>query len=584
MSTKKLKSGFNLLPKNRSLVTNEAIVELLELTTKLLELHGENDFKIRNFQNAAFNLDKTTADLATVPLAELSLLPGVGKSMASKIDEIRCTGTLKDLNDLLAQTPEGILDMFRIKGIGPKKIRVIWKELGITDTQQLLLACENGEIAKLKGFGEKTQETIHTNLLFLQSKSSKLRMDVAQVLAEVLCEALEKQFPTQITGEVRQKAEIVDLIQLVTAAENPAEVQDFLNTLEFVQQDEKASTPFIWRGKFLDRNIPVEVRISRPQAFINQVFIRSSSPEHLTQPVAHSTLLKTALKEPHDTEEAIYADLALPYLSPELRNGTDELSPESLQRLPDLITWEALKGTVHNHSTWSDGKHTLEQMARAAADLGLQYLGIADHSKSATYANGLNEERIYQQHQEIDQLNERFRTEGLAFHIFKGIESDILGDGSLDYDTEVLKTFDFVVASVHSNLKMTEEKAMQRLIRAIENPYTTIIGHPTGRLLLSRPGYPVDEQKLIDACAANGVVLELNASPYRLDADWRWIPYALEKGVRISINPDAHHIEGYQDMHYGVAVARKGGLTRQMTFNTLTQSEMQAYLTQRKIG
>lgn len=565
-------------------MTNEAIVELLELTTKLLELHGENDFKIRNFQNAAFNLDKTTADLTTVPVAELSLLPGVGKSMASKIDEIRRTGTLKDLNDLLTQTPEGILDMFRIKGIGPKKIRVIWKELGITDTQQLLLACENGEIAKLKGFGEKTQETIHTNLLFLQSNSSKLRMDVAQVLAEVLCEALEKQFPTQITGEVRQKAEIVDLIQLVTAAENPAEVQKFLNTLEFVQQDEKASTPFIWRGKFLDRNIPVEVRISRPQTFINQVFIRSSSPEHLTQSVAHSTLLKTALKEPHDTEEAIYAELGLPYLSPELRNGTDELSPESLQRLPDLITWEALKGTVHNHSTWSDGKHTLEQMARAAADLGLQYLGIADHSKSATYANGLSEERIYQQHQEIDQLNERFLTEGLAFHIFKGIESDILGDGSLDYDTEILKSFDFVVASVHSNLKMTEEKAMQRLIRAIENPYTTIIGHPTGRLLLSRPGYPVDEQKLIDACAANGVVLELNASPYRLDADWRWIPYALEKGVRISINPDAHHIEGYQDMHYGVSVARKGGLTRQMTFNTLTQSEMQAYLTQRKIG
>lgn len=565
-------------------MTNEAIVELLELTTKLLELHGENDFKIRNFQNAAFNLDKTTADLTTVPLAELSLLPGVGKSMASKIDEIRRTGTLKDLNDLLAQTPEGILDMFRIKGIGPKKIRVIWKELGITDTQQLLLACENGEIAKLKGFGEKTQETIHTNLLFLQSNSSKLRMDVAQVLAEVLCEALEKQFPTQITGEVRQKAEIVDLIQLVTAAENSAEVQKFLNTLEFVQQDEKASTPFIWRGKFLDRSIPVEVRISRPQAFINQVFIRSSSPEHLTQPVAHSTLLKTTLKEPHDTEEAIYAELGLPYLSPELRNGTDELSPESLQRLPDLITWEALKGTVHNHSTWSDGKHTLEQMARAAADLGLQYLGIADHSKSATYANGLSEERIYQQYQEIDHLNERFRAEGLDFHIFKGIESDILGDGSLDYDTEVLKSFDFVVASVHSNLKMTEEKAMQRLIRAIENPYTTIIGHPTGRLLLSRPGYPVDERKLIDACAANGVVLELNASPYRLDADWRWIPYALEKGVRISINPDAHHIEGYQDMHYGVAVARKGGLTRQMTFNTLTQSEMQAYLSQRKIG
>lgn len=563
-------------------VTNEEIVEIFELTTKLLELHGENEFKIRNYQNAAFNLDKTTVDLLTAPVEELSMIPGVVKSMATKIEEIRTTGSLKDLQDLLVLTPEGILEMFRIKGIGPKKIRTIWKELGITDTQQLLLACENGDIAKLKGFGEKTQETIHTNLLFLQSNSSKLRMDAAMVLAEVLFDALEKKYPVEITGEVRRKLEIVELIQLVVSSEHPAEVQSFLNTLEFLTPEEKASTPFIWRGRFLERTISVEVRISKPQQFVNQVFIHSSDEKHLIQPLGTTTLLKTALQEPHDSEEAIYAKLGMPYLSAELRNGELEFDPAFQSK--KLITWDALKGTVHNHSTWSDGKHTLEQMARAAADLGLEYLGIADHSKSATYANGLSEERVYQQHQQVDELNAQFKQEGLNFKIFKGIESDILGDGSLDYSSEVLKTFDFVVASVHSNLKMTEERAMQRLITAIENSFTTIIGHPTGRLLLSRPGYPVDHQKLIDACAANGVILELNASPYRLDVDWRWIPYALEKGVVVSINPDAHHIEGYLDMHYGVAVARKGGLTQEMTFNALSREAVEAYFTKRKIG
>lgn len=563
-------------------MTNEAIVELLELTAKLLELHGENDFKIRGYSTAVFNLDKSTADLSSLTLAELSLQPGVGKSIASKIDEIRTTGTSKELTELLSKTPEGILEMFRIKGIGPKKIRVIWQELGITDTRELMLACENGEIARLKGFGEKTQETIRTNLLFLQTNSSKLRMDKAQALAEVLYDTLEKQFRVEITGDVRRKMEVVDEIQLVVGAEDPLAVQRYLNAQDFLQQDEKASTPFTWRGRFTDKHIPVEVTVTQPALFANQVLIRSASEAHLNHVVENTTLLRVASKEPFDSEEAIYAKLGLPYLSPELREGGDEFEPESPRRRPDLITWEALRGTVHNHSTWSDGQHTLEQMARAAAALGLEYLGIADHSKTAFYARGLSEEQILDQHKEIDQLNQKFAAEGLNFRIFRGIESDILSDGSLDYPDDVLASFEFIVASVHSNLTMTEEKAMQRLIRAVENPYTTILGHPTGRLLLSRPGYPVNHTYLIDACAANGVVLELNASPYRLDVDWRWIPYALEKGVLISINPDAHEMDGYLDMHYGVAVARKGGLTVPMTFNALGAADMDAYLRRRR--
>jgi DNA polymerase (family 10) len=265
-----------------------------------------------------------------------------------------------------------------------------------------------------------------------------------------------------------------------------------------------------------------------------------------------------------------------------MREGEFEFDWIQKHNNDQLVTWDSLKGILHNHSTYSDGKNTLAEMANYCRELGFEYLGIADHSKTASYARGLNEVRVAEQHAEIDQLNAQYALGDKPFKILKGIESDILGDGSLDYDEEVLKNFDYIVASVHQNLKMTEEKAMYRLIKAIENPYTTILGHPTGRLLLSRAGYPVDHYKLIDACAANGVVIEINASPYRLDLDWRYIQYALEKNVKLSINPDAHEKEGYFDMHFGVANARKGGLTADMTFNALSLSEMEVYLSGRK--
>jgi DNA polymerase (family X) len=244
----------------------------------------------------------------------------------------------------------------------------------------------------------------------------------------------------------------------------------------------------------------------------------------------------------------------------------------------ELVTWDNLKGILHNHSTYSDGKHSLERMATFCKELGFEYLGIADHSKSAGYANGLSVERVFEQHREIEKLNQQLA----PFKILKGIEADILGDGSLDYDNAVLATFDYVVASVHSNLTMNYDKAMSRLVRAIENPYTTILGHPTGRLLLSRDGYPIDHKLIIDACAANKVVIEINASPWRLDIDWRWIGYCLEKGVMLSINPDAHETDGYFDMHYGVAIGRKGGLTSNMTFNAMTLTDIEVYLKNKK--
>jgi DNA polymerase (family 10) len=276
---------------------------------------------------------------------------------------------------------------------------------------------------------------------------------------------------------------------------------------------------------------------------------------------------------PFNSEHEIYQKAGLAFVEPELREGLNEIELAKENKLPQLITYSDLKGSLHNHSTWSDGVHTLEEMALFCKEnLQLEYLGMCDHSKSAFYANGLNEQRIYAQHQEIDALNAKLA----PFRIFKGIESDILYDGSLDYSDDILKTFDFVVASVHSILRMDEEKATSRIITAIENPYTTILGHPTGRLLLSRKGYPIDYKKVIDACAANNVVIEINANPLRLDLDWRWHRYALEKGVLLSINPDAHRKEGFHDMHYGVLIGRKGGLTPKQCLNSYSLNEITA--------
>jgi len=561
---------------------NASILKLLKLAVNLLELHDENPFKIKSYQNALFNLDKTDAPLGSLSVAELEKLDGVGKSVSAKIDEINQRGTYAELEDLLSKTPEGVIEMFAIKGIGAKKIRSIWKELGIENTQDLLQACENNQVSKLKGFGEKTQETIRQALLFNQANADKLHYSKAEPIAEELKKyLLEKFSPVSESGQVRRKLEIIDCIQLIVAAESPTEVFDWLNQYPQLQIDNKQSSPFAWRGSYQSLSISIEVFVASPRQFTSKLFVHSGAQPHLAHraEAAPGTLLKIALSGEYQSEEQIYAKADLPFIAPELREGLFEFSWIRSHSAQDLVTMEDLKGILHNHSTYSDGHHSLEEMAQYCRDLGYEYLGISDHSKSAYYANGLPEDRIRQQHREIDALNQRLA----PFRIFKGIESDILNDGSLDYSDAVLASFDFVVASIHSNLKMDERRATQRLIKAIENPYTTILGHPTGRLLLRREGYPIDHQAVIDACAEHGVVIEINANPWRLDLDWRWLPYALEKGVIISINPDAHEKNGYHDMKYGVAVARKGGLTRQMTFNALSLAEIQSKLEARKL-
>ena len=533
-------------------MTTEEIARALKLTAQLMELHNENPFKIKSIANAAYKLDKTDIALEGKSLQEMELIEGIGKGIAAKINELQTTGNLKELAVMVEKTPVGVIDMLRVKGIGPKKVGQLWRELEIESIGELLYACNENRLITLKGFGAKTQAEVKKQIEFHEFNRGKFHYASVEQFANNIVEALKKKYNTSLvslTGQMRRKLEVIDNVEILIASESAVTIDDIDNP----------------------SNIAVELITCTPITFYNRLFETTATAAHLSQTgyVADAT---------YGSEQDIYQSLGLQYIEPELREGLKEVALARENKIPELIQVSDLRGILHNHSTYSDGLHSLKEMAEYCKELGYEYLGICDHSQSAFYAEGLKPERVLQQHAEIEELNKAL----FPFKIFKGIESDILNDGSLDYPEEILKTFDFIVASVHSNLKMNEEKATTRLIKAIENPYTTILGHPTGRLLLSRSGYPIDHKKVIDACAANGVVIELNAHPYRLDVDWRWIPYCLEKGVMISINPDAHEKQGYHDMYYGTCVARKGMLTKEMCFNALGREELQGYFEKRR--
>ncbi|PKV66568.1 DNA polymerase/3'-5' exonuclease PolX [Pontibacter ramchanderi] len=561
---------------------NKKIIKLFKLAAELMELHNENPFKVRSYVNGAAALELVEEPLAFKSQAELEGITGVGKSIAARVIEINETGSFTELDQLLSVTPPGVVEMLRIKGIGPKKVRTLWKELGAETVEELLDACEQDKVSKLKGFGAKTQENIKQALLFTQQNRGKLLFAEAEPAALTLQEQVQQALPgaeVALAGDVRRCLEIVEKLELVIGTDKPTEAEAALNRLNELQQDELISGPMVWRGKHSVSGLATEIRFASPINFQNERFIRSSSPEHLSQVfAANKNMLTVARESSHSSEEDIYASAGMAYIAPELREGTNELQLAMENKLPKLLELGDLKGILHNHSTYSDGALTLEQMATYCRDMGYQYLGISDHSKTAAYAGGLREGDVLRQQKEIDELNKKLA----PFKIFKGIESDILGDGSLDYEEDILKSFDFIVASIHSNLNMDEQKATARLITAIENPYTTMLGHPTGRLLLRREGYPINHKMVIDACAANNVIIEINSNPWRLDMDWRWVHYALEKGVMLSINPDAHHTSGYDDMRYGVLVGRKGGLTKEMAFNAKSVEEVEAYFKARK--
>ncbi len=530
----------------------EQIAKTLNLTAQLMELHNANPFKTKTIANAAYRLKKSSIDLSGKSKEELEKIEGIGKSIAQKIYELQTTGELSELNESLAITPIGVVEMMGIKGIGPKKVGQLWRELEIESIGELLYACNENRLIILKGFGAKTQEQVKKQIEFYQSNIGKFHYASVEEFALKLLDLLKKKYNTELvslTGAMRRKCEIIEEIEIIIAHEGAVNVNEIEN----------------------HRSVKVELICCSEQDFYRRLFETTATSTHLEK-------LPTSNIQHPISEKEIYEGLSMQYIEPELREGLDEVALAKENKIPKLIELKDLRGILHNHSTYSDGMNTLKVMAEYCMELGYEYLGICDHSQSAFYAEGLKPDRVFDQHYEIDELNKKLA----PFKIFKGIESDILNDGSLDYEEDILKTFDFIVASVHSNLKMDEEKATVRLIKAIENPYTTILGHPTGRLLLSRPGYPINHKKVIDACAANNVVMELNAHPYRLDVDWRWIHYCLEKGVMVSINPDAHEKEGYHDMYYGTCVARKGMLTKEMCFNTKSLSEMESYFNSRK--
>lgn len=555
-------------------MTNSDISDILKLYADLSELHNGNPFKIKSFAAASFRIDKMPEPLAGKSIEELENTEGIGKSIAAKIIEINTRESFKELDELIEATPKGVREMMQVKGIGPKKIAMIWKEMGVENIGELLYACKENRLAQAKGFGLKTQENVLKQIEFMFVSANKFHyakvLDPALILLGLL-QQTEGVHYASFCGEIRRKLEVLEVIELLISSSDLPGVQQNISACGILT-DIKAVDAVI-SGKY--EGYPVKISLTDDLSFQTELFKQTGSLIHVNK-----VFFKIGSTQKNYASEAeLYKAAKLSYIEPEMRESKGEIEKAANGTLPKLIEFTDLTGPLHNHSTWSDGLNTIAALAQYCKEKGYQYLGMADHSKSAFYANGLSEEKVLVQQKEIAALNEKM---GADFKIFAGIESDILYDGNLDYENEILATFDYVVASVHSVLKMTEEKAMSRLIKAIENPYTTILGHPTGRLLLMREGYPINHHKIIDACAANGVIIEINANPYRLDLDWRYIDYALKKNVKLSINPDAHEIAGFYDMFYGVEVARKGGLSKDMCLNTMSLAELDQYFKNRK--
>jgi len=550
-------------------IDNYYIADQFSLLSRLMDIHGENSFKSKSYAAAAFNIEKLPSQLTEIPAEKLASIKGIGDSTAKKVVEIIQTGKLGALQDLITKTPPGVLEMLNIKGLGPKKIATVWKEMEIESLGELLYACNENRLSRYKGFGEKTQKNVQDAIEFYNKNQGSHLYAEIEPYATAIDKTIKEKFGennSELTGEFRRQLEIVDNLEWVTTAPVKS-LKSFFETNNFKTTEERPDLIQVSGPE----NIRMKFHTTDKSDFYNKLFETSSSPEFMDSFRSHKNwgqLGKAA------AEQDIFNTVGAIYLPAYYRERAKDIERKELGA---HITLNDIKAIIHSHSTWSDGVNTIEEMAKACIAKGYEYLVISDHSKSAFYANGLSEERIKEQHKYIDELNSKYA----PFKIFKSIECDILNDGSLDYSNNVLATFDLVITSIHSNLKMNEEKAMLRILNAVKNPFTTILGHMTGRLLLSRPGYPVDYKKVIDTCAENKVAIELNAHPRRLDIDWRWIDYALDKNVLISIDPDAHSVEGFEDCKYGVLVAQKAGVTKENNLSSFGLKEFEEYLKKR---
>lgn len=557
------------------MLTNKDIANYFNELGGFMDLYGENAFRTKSYKNAYIAIRKVDSPMVEMSDAEISAVKGLGKSTAAKVREIIETRKMQKLEDYKAKTPEGIQEMLKIKGFGAKKVSIIWKELEVETLGELLYACNENRLIKLKGFGEKTQLDLKKKIEYFLKSRDKFRYATLEGEALELIAKIEKILPNvaiSLIGEMRRRLPIVEKIEiLIGTRDNLDGIFNNKTGLALLNHTDE----FFYNCQTVNE-LPVKITTCAAEEFGSKLFKFTGTREFLEGFVAFANGADfTNLA----TEAAIFEKANLPIIPPELRENAAILELAKANNLPKLIEATDVKGVVHSHSTYSDGYNTLREMAEYSKAQGFEYLVITDHSKAAFYANGLKPDRVLAQMAEIDALNEELA----PFKIFKSIESDILNDGSLDYDKEILEKFDMIIGSVHTNLKMDIDKATSRLITAIENPYMTMLGHPTGRLLLSREGYPIDYKKVIDACAANDVSIEINANPYRLDLDWTWIEYATNQGVKISINPDAHSTAGVHDIHFGTLAARKGKLTAANCLNALSLVEFENYLKERKI-
>lgn len=548
-------------------MTNKEIANQFSLLSKIMEIHGENSFKAKSYSIAAYKINQLPVELSGMAHEEIFKLSGIGEATGKKIVELITTGKMEMLEKLAENTPQGVLEMLKIKGLGSKKIGMIWKDMQIESIGELLYACNENRLLLYSGFGKKTQENVIESIEFYLSQQGSFLYAQVEKTAMDIKELLQQALPGKkvaVTGDFIRQAETVDILEYVVEA-SAEEVKKAILAADAFSLTEEGNGFLLLH---YHSSLQIKIHLSTPETFAEKVFETTGSEAFVKafrQQFAQVDFKKAV------SENDIFEQAAIPYIVPCLREEGFVISAAAGNHIPQLISPSDIKGIIHCHSKWSDGSNTIEELARACILSGKEYLVLSDHSRSAAYANGLTEERIREQHVLIDQLNEQLK----PFRVFKSIESDILNDGSLDYSDSVLSTFDLVIASVHSNLKMNEEKAMSRLMRAIENPYTTILGHMTGRLLLSRKGFPVDHKKIIDACAANHVIIELNAHPRRLDIRWQWIPYALSKNVLLSINPDAHSVPEFDNTRYGVLAAQKAMVTSAQNLSSFGLKEFE---------
>jgi DNA polymerase (family 10) len=552
---------------------NYAIADQLSMLAKLMDIHGENSFKSKSYGIAAFTIEKLPQELASLPAEKIFSIKGIGESVGKKIVDLLENGELIALKEYISKTPEGVLEMMNIKGLGPKKINSLWKESGIDSIEDLKTACLENKIAEKKGFGAKTQEKILESIQFQQINEGKYLYAQVIDFTELFTEKIKGAFPgeqIEITGEFRRHLEIIEKLEWVVTV--PLEdLKKFLLKNDFTLVSEKDDSITV----SAEKTIQLQFYVTNEKDFQKKLFETSCSKEFLIAWESPSYKKTDAAT----TEKEIFETAGLSFIPSFLRETASILTKAKNKiDFTNLIQPNEIKGLIHSHSNWSDGAYTIEQMAGELIKLGFEYLVISDHSKAAYYASGLTEQRIKEQHHYIDELNQKLS----PFKIYKSIECDILSDGSLDYSNKILSTFDLVIASIHSNLDMDEDKAMMRLMGAITNPYITILGHMTGRRLLKRKGYPVDHKTIIDACAAHHVVIEINSSPQRLDIDWRWVEYALEKNVLLSIDPDAHSLDEFQYIKYGALMGQKGGLTKERNLSSFSRLEFEIFLEENK--